>query len=198
MTRVRVQLNDCAHAFLPGHRLQLAVSTNYWPMVWPSPEPVRLTVHGGSTLELPVRPPRHEDDGLRDLGEPEWGPLAAVTVLREGRYARETRIDALTGETSVTNVVEGPLSRLDQTGRALALTGYDRSSIGADDPATARAESRREFEIVRDGLTIRVSADVVLACTREDLLLDVRMTASEDDATTWDRDWSFRIPRDRV
>ena len=63
--------------------------------------------------------------------------------------------------------------------------------------ATPRADAAISG-VVRDGLTIRVSADVVLACTREDFLLDVRMTASEDDATTWDRDWSFRIPRDHV
>ncbi len=116
-TRVRVQLNDTAYAFLPGHRLRLAISTDYWPMVWPSPEPVTLTVHGdGSSLELPVRPPRAEDARLRDLGEPEGGPPAAFTVLREGNWTREVRIDAMSGATTVTNVVDGPLNRLDRTG----------------------------------------------------------------------------------
>ena len=85
---VRVQLNDTGYAFLPGHRLRLAVSTQYWPMVWPSPEPVLLTVHGGR-LELPVRPPRTVDADLRDLGEPTWGPEAAVTVLRPGLGTRD-------------------------------------------------------------------------------------------------------------
>ena len=198
-TRVRVQLNDAAYAFLAGHRLRLAISTDYWPMVWPSPEPVTLTVFGdGSSVELPVRPLRADDAAFRDLGEPEGGPPAAVTVLREGNWSREVRMDAATGETSVTNTVEGPLSCLERTGRAIALTGFDRSSIRGDDPTSARAESRREFEIVRDGATIRVSADVELSCTRDAFALTVRMTAFEDATTAWSRDWAITIPRDHV
>lgn len=196
-TRVRVALNDTGYAFLPGHRIRVAISTDYWPMVWPSPESVTLTVHSdGSTLELPVRPPRPEDAELADLGEPTWGPPVRVTELRPGRWGREIRIDAMTGETSVTNTVEGPLNRLDRTGRALALTGFGRSTIGPDDPTSARAESRREFEIVRDGTTIRVSAEVDLTCTTETFGLTVRMAASEDCTETWTRRWDFTIPRD--
>jgi putative CocE/NonD family hydrolase len=54
--RVRVQLNDIAQVFPQGHRLRLSLSTSYWPLVWPPPEPVRLTIYSGaSTLSLPVR-----------------------------------------------------------------------------------------------------------------------------------------------
>ena len=118
-------------------------------MVWPSPEPVRLTVHGG-TLDLPVRPPRDDDSALPDLGEPAWGPEAAITVLREGHWGREIVTDAMTGTTTVTNTVEGPLNRQDRNGRALAVTGFDRNTLVAGDPAATTAQSRRAFEIVRD------------------------------------------------
>ena len=42
----------------PGHRLRLSIAPGYWPWIWPSPEPVELTLHtaGESRLELPVRP----------------------------------------------------------------------------------------------------------------------------------------------
>jgi putative CocE/NonD family hydrolase len=194
---VRVQLNDTGYAVLPGHHLRLALSTQYWPMVWPSPEPVRLTVHGGR-LDLPVRPPRDDDAALPDLGEPTWGPEAAVTVLRPGHWARELVTDALTGTTTVTNTVEGPLNRQDRIGRALAVTGFDRNTIVAGDPTATTAHSRRAFEIVRDGSTIRVSADVTLACTRDDFVLDIAMAASEDDRPVWDRTWQTTIPREGV
>jgi uncharacterized protein len=188
-----------AYAFLPGHRVRLALSTDYWPMVWPSPEPVTVTVHSGlSMLELPVRPSRPDDAALPNLGEPAWGPPASVTELRAGDWGRDIHHDAGSGETSVTNRVVGPLNRLNRTGRAIALSGYDRSTIGDGDPTSARAGSRREFEIVRDGTTIRVSAEIDLSCTREAFGLDVRMAALEDDQTIWARDWDFDIPRDHV
>jgi putative CocE/NonD family hydrolase len=195
--RVRVQLNDTGYAFQPGHHLRLAVSTQYWPMVWPSPEPVQLTVHGG-TLDLPVRPPNPDDAKLRDLGEPTWGPEAPITVLRPGHWGRDITTDAMTGTTSVKNTVEGPLNHQDRIGRALAVTGFDRSTIVAGDPAATTAESRRAFEIVRDGTTIRVSADVRLACTTDDFVLDVTMAASEDGRDVWDRAWHATIPREGV
>ncbi len=62
---VRIRMNECGQRIGAGNRLRLAISTAYWPIVWPSPEPVTLTITAGaSTLELPVRPPRSEDDGL--------------------------------------------------------------------------------------------------------------------------------------
>ena len=43
-----VKLDDIAYSVAPGHRLRLAISSTYWPLVWPSPEPVTLTLHQGS------------------------------------------------------------------------------------------------------------------------------------------------------
>ena len=67
---VRVPMQSNGYVVPAGHALRLAVSADYWPWVWPSPEPVTLTVSGG-TLELPVRsggdgdPPRFEGAGVR-------------------------------------------------------------------------------------------------------------------------------------
>ena len=44
-----------ARCFPAGHRIRLALSTTYWPMVWPAPETATVTIFGG-TLDLPVRP----------------------------------------------------------------------------------------------------------------------------------------------
>jgi putative CocE/NonD family hydrolase len=194
---VRVPLNDTGYAILPGHRLRLAVSTAYWPMVWPSPEPVLLTVLGGR-LDLPVRPRRPDDATLRDLGDPAWGPEASVTTLRAGRWDRRIVHDVLRGTTTVTNTVEGPLVRQDRIGRALAVSGFDESRIVEGDPTSARSTSRRAFELVRDGSRIGVSADVTLACTRDDFVLEVAMAATEDDEAVWSREWRATIPRQGV
>ena len=64
--RVRIVLPETGYAFAPGHRIRLALSTCYWPVIWPSPAPVTLTVHTGtSTLTLPVRPPNPADAAVR-------------------------------------------------------------------------------------------------------------------------------------
>jgi uncharacterized protein len=42
--RVRIQLNDAGAVFPAGHRIRLALSTAYWPIIWPSPEKATLTI----------------------------------------------------------------------------------------------------------------------------------------------------------
>jgi hypothetical protein len=50
---VEVILPDLAFDLQPGHRLGLAISASNAPRYEVSPVPVRLTIHGGSTLDLP-------------------------------------------------------------------------------------------------------------------------------------------------
>ncbi|HKL78580.1 MAG TPA: CocE/NonD family hydrolase, partial [Gammaproteobacteria bacterium] len=69
--RVRVPLNHVAQSFPAGHRLRLSLSTSYWPLAWPPPEPVQLTLQTGvSEFVLPVRPPQEVDGRLRGFEEP--------------------------------------------------------------------------------------------------------------------------------
>ncbi|KAF1772542.1 Xaa-Pro dipeptidyl-peptidase, C-terminal [Phytophthora cactorum] len=55
-TRVNWQLNACAYNLRAGHALVLSLTPNYWPMVWPSPEPVELSVSfaEANMVKLPV------------------------------------------------------------------------------------------------------------------------------------------------
>ena len=56
--RIRIKLDDIAWRLPQGHRIRLALSTAYWPMMWPAPEPAELTVFTPeSRLILPLRQP---------------------------------------------------------------------------------------------------------------------------------------------
>ena len=53
--RVRVPMTEAGHRFAPGERLRVSLSTCYFPMVWPSPEPV--TADSGCRGRKPSRSP---------------------------------------------------------------------------------------------------------------------------------------------
>jgi uncharacterized protein len=48
---VAIPLDHLAHRLAPGHRLRLALSTSYWPFLWPLPTKAMLTLQAG-TLDL--------------------------------------------------------------------------------------------------------------------------------------------------
>jgi predicted acyl esterase len=54
---VEIELNECGYRFMRGHKMRVALSTSYWPMVMPPPENVVATIRLGpdSVITLPVR-----------------------------------------------------------------------------------------------------------------------------------------------
>ena len=93
---VTLRLNDVAHAFPPGHRVRLALSNACWPLIWPSPEPVRLTVFTErSTFSLPVRTPDPSDADLPAIDPPEQARSSEWIPLTKGEYDRKVETDPL-------------------------------------------------------------------------------------------------------
>ena len=91
--RVRIQLNDAGSVFPAGHKVRLAISTAYWPMVWPSPETATVQIFAG-TLDLPQRSPNVADAKLSPFPEPETASPEKPTILhRDG--VRIERIDRI-------------------------------------------------------------------------------------------------------
>ena len=100
--RVKVTMNDVAHAFPAGHRLRLAISTCYWPIVWPAPQPVTLSLFTGeSFVDLPLRSPDPTDTALRPFESPERA-AAEITELRPAPLKRIVERDRATNETVYT------------------------------------------------------------------------------------------------
>jgi predicted acyl esterase len=172
--RVRIQLNDAGAVFPAGHRIRLALSTAYWPIVWPCPEKTTLTILAG-TLELPVRPPRATDARLKPLPGPETAAPEKPTVSRRGELRIE-RIDRI---------------RL-ESGSKVAT----RFHIEYDDPLSAVAELRRTDTKSREGWQVRIETQMRLACTRDVFLLQASLRAWEGENEVCRRDWERAIARD--
>jgi predicted acyl esterase len=196
---VRVALNDVAHAFAAGSRLRLAISTAYWPVVWPSPEPVTLTLWtGGSALELPVRPVRAEDTRLRAFEEPEGAAPPAYTVLRPPRVERTVARDAASGEVVHTLVAEGGRGRIDEIDLELEQSTLRRYRIRADDPRSARAEVVHRAAMRRGAWAVRVEGRAVLTATRREFRVEASLRAFEGETLVRERRWEETLTREGV
>jgi len=197
--RVRVQLNDIAHVFAAGHRLRIAVSTSYWPIAWPSPEPVTLTLFSGaSRLELPVRPRRSDDDRLPPFQPAEAAPPLATTVHRADRTVETVVQDLTTGETVFTTDDDAGHVTIDAIGLSCDFRRKEVFSIGEDDPNSARIDISSTRRVGRGDWQTRFDTRTVVRSTPTEFLVEARLDAYEGETRIVSRNWRVRHKRDGV
>jgi uncharacterized protein len=195
---VRVPLDVIAHSFPAGHRLRVAVSPAYWPWAWPSPEKVTLTVFGGE-LELPVRPPRAEDEALPAFGEPEHSTPLAVEELGEGPTAHTLRRDLATG--LVEKIFDwdlGGSTRLVEADLETSDASHCVYSIVEGDPLSAAVRFRASSGMGRGDWKALSEVTSSMTSDRESFYVQTQLDVTENGKKVFTREWSFTIPRDNV
>jgi uncharacterized protein len=196
--RVRIELNGVAQAFPAGHRIRLSLSSSYWPLAWPPPEPAALTVRtGASRLVLPVRPAAEADDvPLRPFDEPEGAPALAVAQVEPGEQSWTVSRD-LIGYRSVLEVVkDGGVLRYEDIDLTTARRVVERYSSVADDFCSARGDIRWSMTFSRGSWNTRTDTRTVLTCTPRTFEVHATLDAYEGEHRSFSRNWDRSIPRD--
>lgn len=195
-TRIRMRLNDLGQAVPKGHRLRLAISAAYWPMAWPSPAPVTLTLFAGAdaALFLPERRPQAADRRLKPFPGPESAPDREVV---EGA-ARSRRIEVIrdqsTGrETHISHRHRGAWRF--PHGVETDSAGIECFEIQPDDPNSAVCESAWTSRQEKGSWKVQVETRTRLTSDPRFFHLDAEMAAYSGGRTVSLRRWKVRIPR---
>lgn len=201
--RIEVALDDLAQRVPAGHSLRLALSTSYWPMIWPAPKPVALAVRiGTGVLEIPVRPASPDDDRLADFRPPAAAPGCRHRKLRHLDMTRRIEIDLTTNEMTYTLKSDGgefggaSLARIEEIGLDLGNTLMKRYRILEDDPLSAQTEMAQSTVLRRDGWSIRIDCRTRLTATAEAFQFSADIDAFEGGEPFASRHWVMAIPRD--
>ncbi|MBB3142671.1 CocE/NonD family hydrolase [Halomonas organivorans] len=200
--QVDVRLNDIAYAFAAGHTLRLAISTCYWPVIWPAPERVQLELHTGtSRLTLPARPPRPEDTELRPFEPPERGPMPELTTLKAAPFRRLVERDLTTGMTvyriSTTggDFGDAALARIEDIDLTVGYTLAKSYRIHDYDPETAEATVEQVTTHRRGHWHTRLECRTSLTATPQRFRIRGVLKAYEGDTLFARRDWDEEVER---
>ncbi len=193
---VRVTMDHIAHAFAPGHRIRVAVSTSYWPLAWPAPEPVTLGIHcGPSTATLP-RLARACDSGAP---HPFEATRRARPMNREvhrlGRSTRTVVEDVATGEVRVIEYRDLGDYLISDIGLRFQEISEIEHAIRRDDPLSARCTARREFTLSRGDWHVRIDARTTLTSTKDAFQVSSSCDAYESGRRVFARNWNDEIDR---
>ena len=193
--RARIALNACAHRLLAGHRLRLAVSTSYWPVVWPAPAAAAVTLHlAHCRLVLPERRISGEEIDPAAPGDPADFPVQAAEILREPANRTERRIDP-DGTHVLETFDDFGASRDPDHGLETGSHVAQRYSIHPDDPLSARHEARWRYELQRGDWSVRIDSRSVMTSDADSFHLAREVTAREGDTVVIARSREEDLPR---
>ncbi|GAB3213748.1 hypothetical protein SAMN02745673_04451 [Marinactinospora thermotolerans DSM 45154] len=199
--RVSVALNGVAQAFPPGHRLRLSLSTSYWPLAWPPPEPALLTVHlGGHTaLALPVRRADADDEvDPAPFEAPEGTPPIRSSVVEPGEQRWNVSRDLVTYRSALEVVKDLGTVRFDDIGLDVTRRSREEYSWTGDDFTSVRGETEWTMGFERGDWSVTTVTRTVVTSTPDDFHLYAQLDAYEGGERVFSREWDSVIPRELV
>ncbi|NUO45370.1 MAG: CocE/NonD family hydrolase [Streptomyces sp.] len=194
------ELNGIGHVFPPGHRIRLAVSSAYWPWIWPQPESeAGFTLDpAGSFLELPVR--THDMAADITFAEPEQSAPLGVNfpaTLDEPRPERLVVRDVAKGEWRLEVDPRYGGTRVYPDGLEFTEDALETYTVDETDPLSAHARSEWSIRLHRPELgwdtTVRTRSEIT--CESTVFLTSNEVICTEGDEVVFHRTWEKRIPR---
>ncbi|HWM37411.1 MAG TPA: CocE/NonD family hydrolase [Streptomyces sp.] len=195
-----VHLNGVGQAFPPGHRIRLSLSTSYWPLAWPPPKPVLLSVHAGaSTLTLPVRPASEAGEFHgRPFEEPEGTPPIETDQVTPVESRWEVRRDLVDYNSALEIVKDRGTLHFEDIDLDVGRCTYERYASVADDFESVSGESAWTMSFARDEWNVRTETRTVLRSTETEFVLNATLDGYEGDRRVFSRTWNERVPRDHI
>ncbi|MEZ5776640.1 MAG: CocE/NonD family hydrolase, partial [Hyphomicrobiaceae bacterium] len=193
---VEIALDESGYRFLAGHRIRIAISTAYWPMVLPPPGHVtaEISLGGDSHLTLPVR----RGGDVIDMPEPaDPDPLPHYREISPGRVARTVEHDLTAGVTRYRVHDDGGAHEIPETGGLVAREMKEETfTIRPDDPLSAVSETHWVIERSRGDWSVRTVTRQRLTADATHFLIEASLEAFEGDRKVAERRWREKIARD--
>ncbi len=188
--KLRINLDACASKVPAGHRLRLALSSSYWPLVWPTPETARLSIRSGSArLTLPLA-----DSAVyeRAFEQPEYARSLDYEVLQRPEFARSS--DLQSGRYEV-NQHSG-------TGRIRLPGGVESSSTSRDSyfldragPLNCKVISRRSAEVSQSAGLSNTEIRSEMSADGIHFFVSTHLSVSFEGESFFTRQWDFKAAR---
>ena len=197
--RVKIRMNDIGQAFPVGHRIRLSLSTSYWPLAWPPPEPVEMRVHPTrSTLRLPVRQPRASDSELAPFPPPEAARPGPSEMIEPIHHTWLVKRDLATDMSTLEVINDHGCLRLEDIDLVIKTRAAEYYSSRGADFESPRGEAMWKRMLKRGDWEIHTKTRTVLTCTRDHFRLTAELDVREGDTRVFSDDWDILIPRDLV
>ncbi len=194
--KAKIKLNDAGHIFANGRRIRLAISTSYWPLVWPSAQQATVSILPGSAkLILPVLP-------LDSIETVDFAaaPNDSPNQFDVARPPRDNREVSQSGDGTSVIALFDDLGRVRNRANGLETESTVRNTyrIKPNDPLSAETETAWTFETRRGDWHVSTRSSTTMRADNSNFYLTAQLEAFEGEILAFSRTWHETIERDHV
>ncbi len=190
---VELNLDHIAYQVPAEHQIRIAISSAYWPILWPSPEPVHLQIKGGF-LSLPTHTINSESEIF--FSNPEAEDPWQVEKLRSPSNSRKIINDINSGIKTLEIFDDFGAWKDADHGLVNDTIAREVWKIHPDDPLSAKASTHWTTENIRDEWSVRTETFTTMTSDVEKFYLAARLEAFEKNVLVFEKDVKKTILRD--
>ena len=191
-TELSFELDHIAYRLPKQHKLRVAISNTYWPLIWPEPESAEIEILKGS-LKLPTRTQSITDEWI--FPEPILAPEWKHKKLRKSKNSRKISIDYETGVTSVIIKDDFGSNRDLENGLVISSKAEEIWSIHPNDPLSAFGKTHWTEERARDEWSIRTETYSTMTSDKDFFYLESRVEAFENNKNVFEKKMNKKVKR---
>ncbi len=190
---IELQLDFIAQTIPKGHKMRIALSSSYFPLLWPTPEKAAITLEpGAQSLLLPV----YNGEPIENPFEP---PVSAepekITQLREASNKRTITEDVATGIVSIDIEDDFGSMRFDQHGMCVEQIAKEHYSVHLDDPNQTKAQTHWYYRTSRDGWQVSTDTYMTITCDKDNFYIKAELVAFLDEKLVLEKNWDESVAR---
>ncbi|MFK7861201.1 MAG: CocE/NonD family hydrolase [Granulosicoccus sp.] len=192
-----LKLDQIAYRIPAGHKLRIAISSTYWPYIWPVSERGGFQLMS-AVLSLPCRtgePSMHDEvTFLPPIGAPAWH----ADNLRPASSTRKTTREEISGVVSTHISNDFGENRDQDHGLISGSEMQEHWSIHPDDPLSAEVQISWEQNGGRDDWLWSTSVSMTMHCDAEHFHVSAYLVAREGEETVFEAEYADSIKREFV
>ena len=192
--QISLALDQMAYRVPTGHSVRVAISPSYWPLLWPSPVPVELTLHAGE-INIPLRPSGDQDERVFPI--PEADQPWKVEIIRPTKNERRKIIDMTSGIETLEIIDDFGSARDLDHGLVHGSVAREWWSIHPGDPLSASGRTHWTYENSRGDWSVSTETYTNMTSDAEYFHLTARLEAYENNNLVFEKVVSESIKRDQ-
>lgn len=190
---ISLPIKHIAYKLPKGHRLRIAISTSYWPLLWPAADHTSLTLEPSScSIDIPYR-----DKLNAEFTPPEYDTAVsfAGTELRSSDSQRLVHQDYKTGLVTLETHDDFGRQHYQSCNTEIDMKMSQWQTIHPENPLSAQSRLTFELEMGREGWWTGLKSEYHMHCDREHFYIRCTWQAFHEDERIFYKEFNETIKR---